>query len=154
MSVRLRGVGKSEIALVYFWHGAGVGNFKSRELHCLSCEPELLWIQGDPVSSTDVEPLLGLVEAFLYGRGPQERVVNALRLSLDQCHNLIIPPGIAVPRSYVALGCCLIAVTTPWCYEGCEMFVCRVEGDGMVSIPCIKDGLAGVGGNGASLMEG
>ncbi len=93
----------------------GVGNFKSRELHCLSSEPELLWVQGDPVSSTYVEPLLGLVEAFLDGRGPQERVVNALRLSLNQCHNFIITPGVAVPRS---LGCCIVAVTAPWRYEG------------------------------------
>ena len=56
---------------------------ESGELHLLTREHELLRVQYDTVPATDVKPLDSLVKALLDGVGPQENVINTLRLPRD-----------------------------------------------------------------------
>ena len=56
--------------------------------------------------------------------------------------------------SYVTLGCCFIAVAAPWGDEGGEVSIVLMEGDAVVTIPAVKDGLFGVAWDGTCLVEG
>jgi len=59
-SVKLRGVGKSDMALRYFLHGRTVLLVISKPINSMG----FVGVEGDPVRSTDVEPFGGLEVAL------------------------------------------------------------------------------------------
>ena len=126
-------------------HTAGC-NLKSGKLNGVSPEHELVWVQYNPVVSTEVEPFDCLEEALVKVICPKESVVNAFCFVGDVGDNLIKPSGVSIAGCYVPLGCCFVAVSTPGGYEGGEVAIIGVEGDAMVAIPAVKDHLFGVTG--------
>lgn len=51
------------------------------------------------------------------------------------------------------MGCCFVAVSILWGYEGGEVAIVRMEGDVVVVILVVKDGFFCVIGYGVCLME-
>lgn len=60
---------------------------------------------------------------------------------MDMRDNLIEPSRVAITRDDVTLGCCFVAVSTPWSYECGEVAIIHMEGDTVVTILAVEDGL-------------
>ena len=103
--------------------------------------------------TTEVEPIDRLEEALLEVICPKEGVVDTLSFVADVGDNLVEASRVAITGGDVTLGCCFVAVSAPWGYEGGEVAIFRMEGDAVVAIPAVKNGLFCVTGYRACLVE-
>ena len=67
MSVRLCGVGK---LVPLAWTYGVIGNFEACEFNLVLNKAKLLRVEGDPMSTTGVQPVCGLEEALFNRVGP------------------------------------------------------------------------------------
>ena len=84
------------------------------------------------------------MECVLNGVRPEEGIVDASGFLLDSGNEAVIAGCVSISRGSVALWCRAIPIPPPWGYEGREVEVGFREGDGVVAVPGIEDGLLGV----------
>ena len=93
------------------------------------------------------------MECVLNGVRPEEGIIDAFGFLLDSGNEAVIAGCVSISRGNVALWCRAIPIPPPWGYEGREVAVGFCEGDGVVTVPGIEDGLLGVCRNGSGLVE-
>lgn len=129
------------IKVLFAWPQNAWGDLKACELHSVSSEHELVWVKYYSVVSTEVKPINGLEKALVKVICPKEGVVNTFSFVTDVRDNLVEPSRVAITRDDVTLGCCFVAVLIPWSYECGEVAIIRMEGDAVVTILAVEDGL-------------
>ena len=140
--VMVTGVGKSRMASRYFLHGRTMLGVISKPANSsVGSEHELVWVKYYSVVSTEVKPINGLEKALVKVICPKEGVVNTFSFVTDVRDNLVEPSRVAITRDDVTLGCCFVAVLIPWSYECGEVAIIRMEGDAVVTILAVEDGL-------------
>ncbi|KAK3764697.1 hypothetical protein RRG08_042007 [Elysia crispata] len=117
------------------------GDFEASKFHHIAAEDEFLRVEYDSMAAANVKPLDRLMEALFQGVCPEKGVVNALGFVGDFSNDFIVSPCVSIARCNVALGGGFVAVSAPWCDEGGEVAVFCTNGDAVVAVPCIENGL-------------
>ena len=72
---------------------------------------------------------------------PKDGVIYTVLVVLHVAHYQVHPLCVTVSCTKQALRCCPILKSSPWGQEDGVLPICRVDGDGVVPVPVVKDGL-------------
>ena len=87
--------------------------FETCKLRAVFVELEFVWIEINPVLSTDVEPVDSLVKATCQVVCPEKCVFSHFGFMRDVRDNLVKASGVSVAGRHVTLRCGFISVASP-----------------------------------------
>ena len=109
------------------------------EFDSVFCELELLRVQCDSIASAQIQPTACLEKCLLDASCPHACVIHVFLFVWKVCDDGVKTLVIAISTGEESLWGNFISVSPPGWNRGCDMSIIRVNGDGMIAIPGVRD---------------